>query len=197
MPFFGKRAANWTDNFSATQAVVGNRGPGYRVSMHNGKPVSTLITNTTPPAASFTADVAKGTSSITLTMHGSRNTWEGHIAYNDNSVRFETDPAPTHNPFTFTGTNPPQTNTPQPDNLFVSEDDAMIVGDSNPAATDTSIVGPADTQSLTGINPLRNANNYLKTWVVQSVSPRPTPTPTPTPSGTSYATTDAITFVID
>ncbi|MFN5944022.1 MAG: prepilin-type N-terminal cleavage/methylation domain-containing protein [Phycisphaerae bacterium] len=192
MPFFGKRAANWTNNFIATQAVLGNRGPGYRVSMHNGKPVSTLISNTTPPAAGFTADVAKGTSSITLAIHGSRNTWEGHIAYNDNSVRFETDPAPTHNPFTFvTGTNPPRTSNPQPDNLFVSEDDAMIVGDSYPVASDTSVIGPADTQSLTGVNPLRNANNYLKTWVVQSVGPRTTPT------GTSYAATDAITFVID
>lgn len=191
MPFFGKRAANWTNNFSATQAVLGNRGPGYRVSMHNGKPVSTLITNTTPPAAGFTADVAKGTSSITLTMHGKSTTWEGHIAYNDNSVRFETDPAPTSNPFTFTGATPPQTSNPQPDNLFVSEDDAMIVGDSNPADADTSIIGPADTQSLTGANPLRNANNYLKTWVVQTVESH-------TPhAGTPSARTRAITFVID
>ena len=143
---------------------------------------------TTPPAAGFTADVAKGTSSITLAIHGSRNTWEGHIAYNDNSVRFETDPAPTHNPFTFvTGTNPPRTSNPQPDNLFVSEDDAMIVGDSYPVASDTSVIGPADTQSLTGINPLRNANNYLKTWVVSAVNAVPG----------QAARTTSINFVLD
>ncbi|MFN5944023.1 MAG: type II secretion system protein [Phycisphaerae bacterium] len=190
MPFFGNRLSRWTPNFDASQALVGNRGPAYAVTLDKSAPISTLVrdTNTTP---GFHADTAKGSSSITLGIHGSRNKWEGNIAYNDNHVTFETRPDPENNPWNFTGTGPIHTNNSQPDNLFVSEDDYTIVGDSYPAAATTSMHGLADTHTLTGPNPLRNTNNFLKTWVVQSVGPRTTPT------GDSYATTDAITFVID
>ncbi len=182
MPFFGNRLPAWADTASATQAVVGNRGPAYAVTLSKSAPVSTLVrdTNTTP---GFHADTAKGTSSITLAIHGSITAWQGNIAYNDNSVHFEGQPDPPLAHWNFTGAGPIHTNNWQPDNLFVSEDDYTIVGDSYPPAATSSIYGPADTHMLTGVNPLRNTNNFLKTWVVQSTAP--------------HAHTTAITFVID
>jgi hypothetical protein len=188
MPYFGARTSQWSNTFQANQAILGNRGPAYSVTASNGKPTSTLIAdnNMTP---GFHADAAKGTSSLTLAIHGKRTTWEGNICYNDNSVRFETQPDPILNPFTFGDTNPPRNKNPQPDNLFVSEDDAKIVGDSYPAGSTTSHFGTVDTLNLAGVNPLRNANTFLKTWVVQSVAPPDTPS--------QRDRTTSITFVID
>lgn len=190
MPFFGNRLPNWADTASATQAIVGNRGPAYAVTLNKSVPLSTLVrdANTMP---GFHANTAKGTSSITLPMHGSITAWEGNIAYNDNSVRFEGQPDPPLALWNFTGAGPIHTNNWQPDNLFVSEDDYTIVGDSYPAAATSSMYGPADTKSLKGVNPLRNTNNFLKTWVVQSTIPHDR---TRTPP---YAHTTSITFVVD
>jgi type II secretory pathway pseudopilin PulG len=190
MPFFGNRLSRWSPTFDSSQAIVGNRGPAYAVTLDNAAPISTLVrdTNTTP---GFHADTAKGTSSITLSIHGSRTKWEGNIAYNDNHVSFETRADPENNPWNFKGTGPVHAKNSQPDNLFVSEDDYTIIGDSYPAAATTSMYGNADTQTLTGPNPLRNTNNFLKTWVVQSTAPYDR---TRTPP---YAHTTSITFVVD
>jgi prepilin-type N-terminal cleavage/methylation domain-containing protein/prepilin-type processing-associated H-X9-DG protein len=109
---FGRRKARWQDTFTTTEAVWGDRGPQYAANDSGPYPQSTngrwtLVTGPT------------GTDSITLVIHGSRNSWEGNIAYNDGHVNFETKPNPdgityrraSGNPLTVT------------DNLFVNEND--------------------------------------------------------------------------
>ncbi len=106
---FGKRKAKWQDNFTTTEAVWGDRGPLY-------------MGTTYPTSGRWQLDGAAGGAgigSITLLIHGSRNSWEGNVAYNDGHVTFETKPNPdgvtyrrtSGNPFTVT------------DNLFVNETD--------------------------------------------------------------------------
>ena len=73
-----ERLRTWTNDFQASEAVVGNRGPlitGFATK--NGARVYA------PPKTSNT-----------FLIHGGRTTWEGNIAYNDNHVNFETSVAP-------------------------------------------------------------------------------------------------------
>ena len=168
MPFFGNRASKWSNTFQANEAIMGNRGPGYNIALQNNNPVSSLITETNLPTGFQSA--MKSSNSTTLAIHGGRSTWEGNIAYNDNHVTFETRPDPENNPWNFTGTTLPAGQRSKPDNLFASEDDANLTGgfDANASA-----FGVALTETLTGTNPLRNSNNYLKTWVVSTVVATP------------------------
>ena len=68
----------WKNTFSATQAVLGNRGP--------------LVTGVGAKKSGREYTLAK--TSNTFLIHGGRTTWEGNIAYNDNHVNFETSVAP-------------------------------------------------------------------------------------------------------
>ncbi len=113
MPVFGARRSLWRDNFDATQALVGNRGPTY-LPRNNIQDPWQLETNT-----------STGDGSITLLMHGNRTRWEGLIGYNDAHVDFANDAAPENLVFTFTGDNLPQGTQTQPDNVFVNEDDVL------------------------------------------------------------------------
>jgi len=108
--YFGKRQARWSDTFSTTEAVFGNRGPTYAQNDSGPYPASGRW--------SLTND-ATGTGSNTLLIHGGRTTWEGNIAYNDGHVSFETKPTPDGVTYTSTAT----TNRSKPDNLFVNESD--------------------------------------------------------------------------
>src|SRR5690606_16076927 len=72
----GVRLEDWTNNFSATQVIVGNRGPQIASAARDKKGgLSPVLANK---------------ASNTLLIHGSRTSWEGNIAYNDNHVNFET-----------------------------------------------------------------------------------------------------------
>ena len=108
--YFGKRRAQWSDTFSTTEAVFGNRGPQYTSSDEGTYPASgrwALLNGVT------------GTGSNTLLIHGGRTTWEGNMGYNDGHVSFETKPNPDGITYTrMTGT--PRAVT---DNLFVMETD--------------------------------------------------------------------------
>jgi prepilin-type N-terminal cleavage/methylation domain-containing protein len=108
---FGRRKARWQDTFTTTEAVVGDRGPSY---------VSASSDNGDYPANGRWTLIAGqfGVDSNTLLIHGSRNSWEGNIAYNDNHVNFETKPNP--DGVTYRRTSMPFTVT---DNLFVNEID--------------------------------------------------------------------------
>lgn len=117
-PPFGKRAKVWANTFDATQAVIGSRGPQYRLDS-NDADASWVLTGATETKAANSATIAGGRASNTLFIHGSRNRWEGNIGYNDNSVAFHTRPDPESNPFTFTK----PTTRILPDNLFVNEND--------------------------------------------------------------------------
>jgi prepilin-type N-terminal cleavage/methylation domain-containing protein len=184
MPFFGNRASKWSNTFQANEAIMGNRGPGYTVVVQNNNPVSQLVTEPANSPTGFQSAM-KSSASTTLAIHGGRSTWEGNIAYNDNHVTFETRPDPENNPWNFTGTTLPAGQKSKPDNMFQSEDDEDLTTDSY--NSNTSTFGQASTETLTGTNPLRNANNYLKTWTVQSVAQ----------VAGQAARTTAVNFVVD
>lgn len=72
----GARAGRWTNTFSPSEAVIGNRGPQVLgVSQRNSSSVT--------PAFAIP-------DSITFLIHGSRTKWEGNVAFNDNHVEFIT-----------------------------------------------------------------------------------------------------------
>ncbi len=119
MPPFGARRAKWNNTFSATEAVLGNRGPVYEAGAGTPPTWKLKDTGTTPPSTTGSAQL--GTNSNTLLIHGGRTTWEGNIAYNDNHVNFETRPDPETLPFTFSAL--AATQRTQFDNLFVNEKD--------------------------------------------------------------------------
>ena len=109
MPALGARRSLWRNNFNATQAIFGNRGPSFQAR-----------TNVTQPWL-LTED-ATGTGSITLQMHGNRTKWEGLVGFNDSHVEFASDAAPTNLTFSFPDVTPANNQT-QPDNVFVNEND--------------------------------------------------------------------------
>lgn len=141
--FIGARREAWSNTFSATEAAIGNRGAWYELAgngwrLADGKPTDALA---------YEGTVFTATSSHTLLIHGSRDTWEGNIAYNDNHVSFQTRPDPDTDAWTFKGLAGP--NKVRLDNLFVSEDDDLRA---------------ADADSLTTPGALTRKNNYLRLW---------------------------------
>lgn len=108
MPF-GKRKQLWTNTFSATDAMLSNRGPVYQLNGAAATGTWELVTGPT------------GTLSNTLLLHGSRTKWEGLIGFNDAHVEFSTEAAPEKLIFTFTGL--AQNQRTHPDNIFVNEND--------------------------------------------------------------------------
>ncbi len=117
-PVFGARASDWsTINQVSTIPIWGNRGPVYD--------------KTTRPAAGEDKDwnllnSSQGTSSFTLLIHGSKDAWEGNIAYNDGHVIFETQPNPKL--ITFRRGLNQSTAKQDRDNLFFDEDDEFLNG---------------------------------------------------------------------
>jgi hypothetical protein len=76
----GNRLASASRNsMNSSDAIIGNRGPTI-----------TSVTPGTPPKVAVGFDAK----SNTLLIHGSRTTWEGNVAYHDNSVNYETSLAP-------------------------------------------------------------------------------------------------------
>jgi hypothetical protein len=75
------RRSEWKNSQSSNYAALGNRGPEELSG--NWDPATGRVTATT------LADGVTGTKSITLLIHGERETWEGNIAYNDNHVDYE------------------------------------------------------------------------------------------------------------
>jgi prepilin-type N-terminal cleavage/methylation domain-containing protein len=145
-PPIGNRRAKWTDSYSATEAVVGNRGPSYTASGSGSSLVWVLnsATNNTPGTNPC------GVQSATLLIHGSRTTWEGNIVYNDNHVNFETRPDPDATPFTFgSGLGNARS---QPDNLFANEEEI-----NRTYATANDNLGSAQLQAT--------SNNFLRNWL--------------------------------
>ncbi|MGH7130832.1 MAG: type II secretion system protein [Phycisphaerales bacterium] len=126
--FFGARRQKWSNTFSATEPVFGNRGPKYAPTgatsdtatwQGNGSNGWRLVTG------------ANGTDSNTLLIHGGRSSWEGNIGYNDGHVNTETRPDPIEITFKRSGNN--TTNAVVPDNFFVDETDDATGGTANDA----------------------------------------------------------------
>ncbi len=113
-PPFGRRGeTTWRDTYSASQAVLGNRGASWTRDQGGDWE---LLDSTHEIVGDYSKPV--GEESNTLLIHGSRLKWEGNIAYQDNRVIFETRPDPEDLPFTFAGLGV------RADNLFANEDDA-------------------------------------------------------------------------
>jgi prepilin-type N-terminal cleavage/methylation domain-containing protein len=147
-PPVGGRRAKWSNSFSSTEAVIGNRGPAFTATGGGASVVWTLNTSTTLPGSGTTP---LGTTSNTLLIHGARTTWEGNIGYNDNHVNFETRADPESTPFTFAGIGGTQKTFT--DNLFVNENDSTRAVDAEALTVPASAAGPGS-----------NTNNYLRNW---------------------------------
>ncbi len=145
-PPFGKRLNKWSNTFTTTEAVFGNRGPSY-------------VETSYPATGRYTLRPAgdtqrPGVDSNTLLIHGGRNSWSGNVGYNDSHVSFETKPNP--DGVTYRR----RTGTPLTvlDNLFIDETDEA--GRSGQAEFDVSgsnnfirVIANAQT-SGTGVTPV-------------------------------------------
>lgn len=101
LPAEARLVNSWVNNFGATQAALGNRGPeikGFGVSRGSRMYVAAGKSNT-------------------FLIHGGKDAWEGNIAYNDNHVNFETTLAPEWSTY------PDKAGDLQPDCLFSDEPD--------------------------------------------------------------------------
>jgi prepilin-type N-terminal cleavage/methylation domain-containing protein len=147
MPPIGNRRPKWSNDFQATEAVIGNRGPDYIIGSGSG---ATLVWALNTNTNSNNGTTGVGVGSNTLLIHGGRTTWEGNIAYNDNHVNFETRPDPEATPFTFNTL--PAGQRSQFDNLFINENDNTRAIDS-PQCSTTGNPSPGS-----------NTNNFLRIW---------------------------------
>lgn len=129
----GRQARAWTSVAgSSSVAVWGNRGPVYDVDQRPVPGGEWLLS---------TRDANTGAQSISLRIHGGRDTWEGNIGYNDGHVTFETAPNPAETKFKISNNDAFDR-----DNLFVDDANEEI---------DTTSSQPAHAQ---------RANNLLRIW---------------------------------
>jgi len=145
-PPYGKQKNKWTNSFSATEAILGNRGPAFTGDAQNGW-------NLKSPS------YFGGDQSFTLLVHGARSTWEGNVGFNDAHVDFQTKADPDGVQFTFTGL--PAGSRTKNDNLFQNENDATGKDDataSTSASKDAGGWGGSYTDNKAGLN----SNAYLR-----------------------------------
>ncbi len=149
IPFIGGRRAKWTNSANSSDAVLGNRGPAYVLTGSGATATWSLV----PAGGGGTAPA--GMSSNALLIHGGRSTWEGNIAYNDNSVIQETRADPDNKTFNFSGITTAGQKS-QPDNLFANENDSTRA---YTATTDDKCGGGSTNNS-----PYSRTNNFLRYW---------------------------------
>lgn len=92
----GQHLSRWAATLSSTDVAVVNRGPRYTARTNMDAPVDLLLGQATGgQQQQGTGELgAQGIRSATLLIHGERRTWSGNLVYQDNSVSFETTPAP-------------------------------------------------------------------------------------------------------
>jgi len=125
-PPYGKQKNKWSNTFSATEAIMGNRGPAYTGDAKSGWQLK---------APSYFA----GDQSYTLLIHGARTTWEGNIGFNDAHVDFQTKADPDGVQFTYTGL--PAGSRTKNDNLFQNEKDDLGTDDASASTSATKDAG--------------------------------------------------------
>jgi prepilin-type N-terminal cleavage/methylation domain-containing protein len=125
-PPFGKQKNKWSNTFSATEAILGNRGPAYTGDAQKGW-------NLKAPA------YFAGDQSYTLLVHGARTTWEGNIGFNDSHVDFQTKADPDGVQMTYTGL--PAGQRTKNDNLFQNENDATGIDEATQSTAATKDAG--------------------------------------------------------
>ncbi len=147
VPYFGARNRIWSNTFSSTDAILGNRGPAYQIDGSGETATWDLAED---------SDV--GDRSVTLLIHGSKTQWAGNTGYNDQHVEFHTRPDPENLTFTFTGSGSGSAFT-RPDNLFVSENDETGQSASGvPSSSEHTI----RSTSTGGTQALDMSNAYLR-----------------------------------
>ncbi|MCC6678003.1 MAG: hypothetical protein IT436_12740 [Phycisphaerales bacterium] len=114
-----ERLARWASTFSATEPIIGNRGPEVAAVRDAGV---TIPRDSVPICATK--------KSMTFRIHGGPDTWEGNIAYNDNHVNFETSLTPADVQYTTLTFNPADGNNQwvqarARDVIFFDEPDAL------------------------------------------------------------------------
>lgn len=150
IPLFGARLNNnWgTRNSLSTVAVIGNRGPvfarpqGSPGALNQGSPTLPPLNDEwlpvgSPGAESSSVPDASGIDSPTLLIHGPRTRWAGNIAYNDGSVKFESEPNPST--LTIKYYNQQGTGPTGADNIFVDELEEIFVIDPSASPTDPGV----------------------------------------------------------
>jgi len=144
VPFIGARRALWQSTFDASQVVIGNRGPWYKLDSSGNwslDPTDRRGKYNTP-----------ATASNTLLIHGARNIWEGNVARNDNSVAFETTPDPANLTIQYSAALAAAGITKY-DNIFANEDEN---GDGKSYSRADDRITPANFD--------KRKNNYLRCW---------------------------------
>lgn len=111
-PPFGLRRRVWQNTYSATEAVLADRGPLYGGNV----------------GAWELAPGVFGERSNTLSIHGNGKRWGGNLAYNDGRVSFHQDPDPVGLNWNFISL--PVGQRTQRDNIFVNENDMTGVPES-------------------------------------------------------------------
>ncbi|MGH7130829.1 MAG: type II secretion system protein [Phycisphaerales bacterium] len=122
--FFGARRQVWSNTHNATEPVFGNRGPKYAGTDSGDRAGWNGFGSNGWPLANGML----GSGSNTLRIHGSPQSWEGNIGYNDGHVTYERRPDPAEALYQRYGN--PSTTPPVPDNLFVDESDDATAGTS-------------------------------------------------------------------
>lgn len=74
------RLATWSDTYSSTEAILGDRSPEIE---------SVTVEGDGAKGSQYTVKT-KIDNSNTLKIHGAAGSWEGNVAYNDGHVMFET-----------------------------------------------------------------------------------------------------------
>ena len=150
MAWFGERASLWSNTFASTQACWGNRAPVYELHNAQWRPVK---------GNQF------GDRSITMLAHGSRKSWSGNIAFNDQHTEFVTSPDPQQLVWTFPGLGGNPTSMTLPDNLFHAEHDhnrAPISEHATPVSGTDGRGVIYRTTGAGGTGALDQKNNYLR-----------------------------------
>ncbi|MEX2219159.1 MAG: prepilin-type N-terminal cleavage/methylation domain-containing protein [Phycisphaerales bacterium] len=145
-PPFGKRRARWSNTFTSTEVVIGNRGPCFTLTGGGGAGSSWSLT----PGVF-------GDQSTTLLIHGSRVKWEGNAGSNDGHVEFYSRADPESVVFTFSGL--PAGQKTAPDNLLVNENDQTRASLAGHAAA-----GEAGLGSYTDPHVGTQGNAYLRPY---------------------------------
>jgi len=152
VPYFGARNRIWSNTFSSTDAILGNRGPQYEARGGGEDLVWELA-----------EDSLIGDQSTTLLIHGSKNQWAGNIGFNDQHVDFLTRPDPENLTFTFAGTGGSGTAFTRPDNLFVPEIDRTGLAASESYSPGSTTTPGRVTMTTSGPTaPLSQQNAYLR-----------------------------------
>lgn len=142
--FYGARREAWASTFDASEVVIGNRGPWYKLDSNGSWDL-----DATDKRGKY---ATPATSSNTLLIHGSRTAWEGNVARNDNSVMFETRPDPDNIAIKYSAALS-KAGIPKYDNLFANENES---GDGKSYSRADDRITPENFD--------KRRNNYLRCW---------------------------------